>query len=58
MQTRKKVMTYTIVKKTKFTYSREKYLNVIKQGYKDCDIKKKYLILALREFKWVNLEII
>ena len=44
-------MTYTIVKKTKFTYSREKYLNVIKQGYKDCDIKKKYLILALREFK-------
>ena len=45
----KKVMTYTMVKKTKFSYPTEKYLNVIKGGYKDCDIDKKYLIRALKE---------
>ena len=45
----KKVMTYTMVKKTKFSYPTEKYLNVIKGGYKDCDIDKKYLIRALTE---------
>ena len=42
-------MTYTMVKKTKFSYPTEKYLNVIKGGYKDCDIDKKYLIRALKE---------
>ena len=43
----KKVMTYTMVKKTKFAYPTEKYLNVVKCGYKDCDLNKKYLIKAL-----------
>ena len=43
----KKVMTYTIVKKTKFAYPTEKYLNVIKRGYKNCKLDKKYLIKAL-----------
>jgi len=44
----KKVMTYTMTKKTKFTYPTETYLNVIKQGYKDCKLDKKYLNKTLR----------
>ena len=39
-------MTYTMVKKTKFAYPTEKYLNVVKCGYKDCELNKKYLIKA------------
>jgi len=34
----KKVMTYTMVKKTLFTFPTERYLNVIKRGYKDCEL--------------------
>ena len=44
----KKVMTYTMVKKTQFRYPTERYLNVIKRGYKDCKLNNKYLKLALR----------
>ena len=44
----KKVMTYTMVKKTKFAYPSEKYLNVVKRGYIDCKLDKKYLIKALK----------
>tara|TARA_B100001250_G_C19407752_1_gene617636 strand:- start:290 stop:652 length:363 start_codon:yes stop_codon:yes gene_type:complete len=47
---RKKVMTYVMVKKTKFAYPTEKYLNVIKRGYKDCKLNKKYLVKALISF--------
>jgi|TARA_X000000368_G_C22708830_1_gene570109 gamma-glutamylcyclotransferase (GGCT)/AIG2-like uncharacterized protein YtfP len=36
----KKVMTYTMVNKTKFMYPTKKYLNIILQGYNDCKIKK------------------
>ena len=43
----KKVMTYTMVKKTKFTYPTERDLNVVKRGYKDCKLEKKYLLKAL-----------
>ncbi len=43
----KKVMTYIMNKKTPFRYPTEKYLNVIKQGYKDCKLDKKFLIKAL-----------
>ena len=43
-----KVMTYTMVKKTPFTYPKERYLNTIKKGYKDCKLDKKYLINALK----------
>ena len=43
----KKVMTYTMVKKTKFTYPTERYLNVVKRGYKDCNLDEKYLKKAL-----------
>ena len=44
----KKVMTYTMTKKSKFRYPTERYLNIVKQGYKDCDIDKKYLTQALK----------
>ena len=30
----KKVMTYTMVKKTTFTFPTERYLNIVKKGYK------------------------
>ena len=43
----KKVMTYIMNNKTEFRYPAERYLNVIKQGYKDCDLDKSYLIKAL-----------
>ena len=43
----KKVMTYTMVKKTSFRYATERYLNVVKRGYKDCNLDKKYLKKAL-----------
>ena len=43
----KKIMTYTMVNKTHFMYPTERYLNVVKQGYKDCNIDKKYLNKAL-----------
>ena len=47
----KRVMTYSMVKKTKFRYPTERYLNIIKQGYKDCKLEKKYLIKALNSNK-------
>ena len=40
---RKKVMTYTMVKKTPFRFPTERYLNVIKRGYKDCGLDLKFL---------------
>ena len=45
----KQVMTYVMVNKTKFQFPSEKYLNIIKQGYKDCDLEMKFLIKALNE---------
>ena len=47
----KKVMAYIMNKKTQFRYPTEKYLNVIKQGYKDCKLDNKFLIKALRSNK-------
>ena len=44
----KKVMTYTMTEKTLFTYPSERYLNIIKRGYKDCGLDKKYLLSGLR----------
>ena len=43
----KLVMTYIMVKKTLFMYPTERYLNVIKRGYKDCTLDIKYLKKAL-----------
>ena len=44
----KKVMTYTMVKKTPFRFPTEKYFNVVKKGYKDCKLDSTYLSKALK----------
>jgi len=43
----KKVMTYTMVNKSPFRYPTERYLNIVKRGYKNCGLNFKYLKLAL-----------
>jgi hypothetical protein len=43
----RKVMTYTMVKKTPFRFPTERYLNVVKRGYLDCKLDKKFLNRAL-----------
>ena len=43
----KKVMTYTMVNKSPFRYPTERYLNIVKRGYKNCGLDFKYLKLAL-----------
>ena len=47
----KQVMTYMMNKKTAFRYPTERYLNVIKQGYKDCKLDNNFLIKSLKPFK-------
>jgi hypothetical protein len=42
------VMTYTMTKKTSFTFPTDRYLNIVKRGYKDCDLDKSYLKNALK----------
>tara|TARA_B100000989_G_scaffold129309_1_gene96067 strand:- start:1020 stop:1424 length:405 start_codon:yes stop_codon:yes gene_type:complete len=42
-----RVMTYTMVKKTSFRFPTERYLNVVKRGYKDCRLDQKFLEKAL-----------
>ena len=42
-----KVMTYTMVSKSEFRYPTERYLNVVKRGYKDFKLNRKYLLKAL-----------
>ena len=44
----KKVMTYTMVKKSPFKFPTERYLNVVKRGYRDCRLDKKFLTKALQ----------
>jgi len=44
----KKVMTYTMVKKSLFKFPTERYLNVVKRGYKDCKLDVSYLKKALQ----------
>ena len=47
MYQNKKVMTYIMVKKSKFVPPTTRYLNTIKQGYKDCKLSMKSLDAAL-----------
>ena len=42
------VMVYSMEKKTAFKYPSTRYLNIIKQGYKDCDLDSKFLFEALK----------
>jgi len=51
LNSNKKVMTYIMVKKTKLAPPTTKYLNVIKQGYKDCKLSMKSLNAALLPLK-------
>ncbi len=44
------VMTYIMINKTEFRYPTERYLNVVKQGYKDCKLNFDYLVKALNKF--------
>ena len=44
----KKVMTYTMVKKSPFKSPTERYLKIVKRGYKDCSIDKKFLFQGLK----------
>ena len=43
----KKIMTYTMIKKSSFMFPTERYLNVVKKGYKDCNLDYKFLKKAL-----------
>ena len=45
----KKVMTYTMTQKTKFTFPSVRYLNIIKKGYNDCNLDLQYLKKALKD---------
>ena len=47
----KKVMTYIMTKKTKLVPPTAHYLNIIKQGYKDCKLNMKSLNAALLPVK-------
>ena len=47
----KKIMTYIMVKKTKLVPPTTRYLNIIKQGYKDCKLSLKSLNAALLPLK-------
>ena len=47
----KTVMTYIMANKTEFRYPTERYLNVVKRGYKDCKLDTKYLKVALQPVK-------
>ena len=40
---KKQIMTYTMVKKTSFMFPTERYLNVVKRGYIDCNLDLIYL---------------
>ena len=48
---KKKIMTYVMVKKTAFRYPTERYLNIVKEGYKNCNLDYYYLKKSLIEKK-------
>ena len=41
-------MTNTMLNKSPFRYPTTRYLNVVKQGYKDCKLDKKKLFDSLK----------
>ena len=44
----KKVMTYTMTNKSPFKFPTERYLKIVKKGYKNCKLERKYLTKALK----------
>ena len=51
---KKKVMTYIMPKKSKLVPPTKRYLNIIKQGYKDCKLNVKSLNTALQPVKHLH----
>ena len=45
----KEIMTYIMSKKSPFNFPTERYLNIVKRGYKDCKLDDKYLKKALNQ---------
>ena len=45
---RKKVMTYSMVKKSAFKFPTGRYLNIVKKGYRDCGLDNKFLKQGLK----------
>ena len=43
----KKVMTYTMTQKTLFMHPTERYLNIVKKGYVNCNLDQSFLKKAL-----------
>ena len=43
----KKVMTYSMVKKSPFRFPTEKYFDIVNKGYKNCKLDNKFLNKAL-----------
>ena len=50
----KRVMTYFMPKKTKLVPPKTRYLNTIKQGYKDCKLSMKSLNESLSQLKHIQ----
>ena len=44
----KRVMTYTMLEKSSFRFPTVRYLNVVKRGYKDCNLDKSCLKKSLK----------
>ena len=44
---KKKEMTYSMVNNTPFRFPTQRYLNIVKRGYRDCNLENEYLINAL-----------
>jgi hypothetical protein len=44
----KKIMTYTMTKKTPFAFPTERYLNIVKKVYKNCKLDNRFLKQALQ----------
>jgi gamma-glutamylcyclotransferase (GGCT)/AIG2-like uncharacterized protein YtfP len=45
---KKNIMTYTMCNKSSFRFPNEKYLNIIKRGYIDCNLDVSFLSKALK----------
>ena len=44
----KRIMTYTMVKKTKFRFPTDRYFKIVNEGYDNCKLNKKFLRNAIQ----------
>ena len=47
-------MTYNMVKKLPFKYPTERFLNIVKRGYKDCNLDYSYLKKSFEIVIFIN----